>query len=109
MASRTSDHRSDDTFPCPHCGADVPEGSSSCSECGSDDQTGWAEDADVWASNIPTGYAQDDEFDYDEYADRDLLPYHHKRLRTRLKTLLWLVAIVILIIAFVCLTTGIRP
>jgi len=32
------------TFPCPACGAPVPEGAISCKACGADEQTGWAED-----------------------------------------------------------------
>lgn len=35
-----------ETFPCPHCGADVPEGAAACPECGADDETGWSEEAE---------------------------------------------------------------
>lgn len=35
-----------DTFPCPHCGADVPEDALACPACGSDEQTGWSEEAE---------------------------------------------------------------
>jgi uncharacterized membrane protein YvbJ len=34
-----------DYFTCPHCGAAVPSDASACPECGSDEETGWSEDA----------------------------------------------------------------
>ena len=47
-------------FVCPHCGADVPGGSKSCPECGSDDQTGWSEDTYLDGVSLPD---PDEEFD----------------------------------------------
>jgi hypothetical protein len=35
-----------DTFACPHCGAAVPVGASACPACGSDENTGWSEEAE---------------------------------------------------------------
>jgi hypothetical protein len=32
-------------FICPHCGADVPFDAAACPECGSDEETGWSQDA----------------------------------------------------------------
>ncbi len=61
----------DDYFVCPHCGAEVRRGARACPECGSDETTGWSEDADKWTAGIPTGYAEDDEFDYEEFARRE--------------------------------------
>ena len=46
-------------------------GAPACPECGSDSQTGWADGADRWAADIPTGYGRDDEFDYDEFVRRE--------------------------------------
>ena len=46
-------------------------GAPACPECGSDSRTGWAEGADKWAADIPTGYSRDDEFDYDEFVRRE--------------------------------------
>ena len=63
--------RKDDYFVCPHCGAQVRAGARACPECGSDEQTGWAEGADKWAAGIPTGYAGEDEFDYKEFVRRE--------------------------------------
>jgi hypothetical protein len=33
-------------FTCPHCGADVPFDAPVCPECGSDEETGWSQDAE---------------------------------------------------------------
>jgi hypothetical protein len=33
-------------FTCPHCGAQVPSNATACPECGSDEETGWSENAD---------------------------------------------------------------
>lgn len=63
--------RSRDCFTCPHCGADVPVGAPACRECGSDAETGWSEDADVWSADIPTGYDEEDEFDYEGFVARE--------------------------------------
>jgi hypothetical protein len=67
-----------DYFVCPHCGADVPVGAKACRECGSDDETGWSEHAEVWGAGIPAGYGDEDDFDYDEFVAREL-PEHRSR------------------------------
>jgi hypothetical protein len=76
MARRRSSKR-DDFFVCPHCGADVPARARACPECGSDESTGWAEDADKWGADIPTGYAADEEFDYDDFIRREFGTREH--------------------------------
>lgn len=59
-------------FDCPHCGAEVRVGSSSCRECGSDAETGWSEDAQLWAADIPTAVGdEDDDFDYEQFIARE--------------------------------------
>jgi hypothetical protein len=60
-----------DYFVCPHCGAEVRAGARACPECGSDEATGWAEDADKWAAGIPAGYGGEDDFDYEEFVRRE--------------------------------------
>jgi hypothetical protein len=54
------------SFACPHCGATVPAPALACPECGSDAQTGWGEDAAAFAGDLPTGYDDDPDFDYEE-------------------------------------------
>ncbi len=55
------------TRPCPHCGADVLIGAAACRSCGSDANTGWAEDAAARGVDLPAGYGGEEEFDYDEF------------------------------------------
>lgn len=59
------------SFCCPHCGADVRAGASACAECGSDDTTGWSDGAADWGSGATNGYGGDDDFDYDEFVERE--------------------------------------
>ena len=66
--------KSPDHFVCPHCGAEVARSAQACPECGSDERTGWAEDADKWAAGLPTGYSGEDDFNYDEYVRREFGP-----------------------------------
>jgi len=54
------------TVTCPHCGASVGASSLACPECGSDAGTGWSEQASDWAGDLPSGYGDDPDFDYDE-------------------------------------------
>ena len=44
----------------------VPARALACPECGSDSQTGWSEEAESYAGEIPTGYDEDADFDYEE-------------------------------------------
>jgi hypothetical protein len=60
-----------DTFPCPHCGANVSVRARFCRECGSDAESGWSDEADLGLADIPSGYGRDNEFDYNEYIDRE--------------------------------------
>ena len=62
------DSKAGTKIPCPHCGERVPGGALSCPSCGSDAETGWDEDGDVWAGDVPTGYEGDD-FDDEDYAE----------------------------------------
>ncbi len=51
---------------CPNCGAEVPPGARACPECGSDEQTGWSDEARVGGLDLP-----DEEFDYEDFAKRE--------------------------------------
>jgi hypothetical protein len=59
------------TFTCAHCGAEVRAAARACPECGSDDRTGWSEDATAWAGDLPTGY--DDDGESDELDEEEVL------------------------------------
>jgi hypothetical protein len=51
---------------CPNCGAEVPAHAKSCPECGSDEQTGWSEEAHTGGLDLP-----EENFDYDDYVKRE--------------------------------------
>jgi len=51
---------------CPNCGAEVPPQARACPQCGSDEQTGWSEQANVDGLDLPN-----QEFDYDDYVKRE--------------------------------------
>jgi hypothetical protein len=94
---------------CPNCGADVPAGSTACPSCGADEDTGWAEGADMGAADVPTGYASDDDFDYDEFM-REEFPDEAPAPAARwtLRRVLLVAALVAMLIFFFVLTVGNR-
>jgi uncharacterized membrane protein YvbJ len=51
---------------CPNCGAEVPPDAKACPECGSDEQTGWSEQARYDSLDLP-----DEDFDYNEFVKRE--------------------------------------
>jgi hypothetical protein len=51
---------------CPNCGAEVPPRTKACPECGSDEQTGWSEEARQDGLDLP-----DENFDYDDFVKRE--------------------------------------
>ncbi len=53
-------------FVCPNCGAEVPANAKACPECGSDEQTGWSDEAQSSGLDLP-----DENFDYNDYVKRE--------------------------------------
>ncbi|MGN6643564.1 MAG: zinc-ribbon domain-containing protein [Verrucomicrobiota bacterium] len=53
-------------FTCPNCGADVPPNAKACPGCGSDENTGWSDEAHTSGLDLP-----DEEFDYDKFVERN--------------------------------------
>lgn len=51
---------------CPNCGAKVPRSAKACPECGSDEQTGWAQEAETGGLDLP-----DENFDYDDFVKKE--------------------------------------
>ena len=51
---------------CPNCGAEVPRNAKACPGCGSDEQTGWSEEAHADGLGLP-----DEEFDYNDFVKRE--------------------------------------
>jgi len=77
----------EETFPCPHCGEDVLEIAKFCRACGASDDSGWGEEP----------YDEGDDFEYDEYIQREFPAYG----KIRPKHIV--VAIIILLICFAIL------
>ena len=51
---------------CPNCGAAISLNAAACPECGTDEETGWYDDAHVQDLSLP-----DEDFDYDEFIERE--------------------------------------
>jgi hypothetical protein len=60
----------DDYFVCPCCGADVKAGKDFCRECGASDDFGWGHEG-LRDDEVEGGYAGDDDFDYQQFVDRE--------------------------------------
>ena len=78
--------RSDDSFLCPACGAEVPAKTKACPECGSDETTGWS-DQTLYDG---TGIEDPGEFDYEDWKHRELGG------RSRRGWLIWVIALFML-------------
>ncbi len=74
---------------CPHCGAELPENAKVCPQCGSDEQTGWSEAARTDGLNLP-----EQEFDYQEYVERE---FGKRHVPFGLHWFWWLIALGLLI------------
>ena len=73
------------SFICPNCGAEVDENAAACSECGSDERTGWSEDTLYDGLDLP-----DEAFDE---SHRDSIGK-----QSRKDVLLWGIGLVLLLI-----------
>ena len=51
---------------CPNCGAEIPPNAKACPECGSDEQTGWSEEAHEGGLDLP-----EEKFDYGDFVKRE--------------------------------------
>ncbi len=52
------------TFNCPVCGEEVPNGAKSCPECGACDKSGWSGEAESSGLGLP-----DDDFNYQKFIE----------------------------------------
>lgn len=75
---------------CPNCGAEVPPNAKACPECGSDDLTGWSEQARYDGLDLP-----DDKFDYDDFVKQEF--GGEETVRRGIRWYWWLVAIAVVI------------
>ncbi len=63
--------RSSDDFVCPYCHAPVPAGRTACPACGSDDETGWSDDPDIWEDPDILAAPEDADDDYEDVLERE--------------------------------------
>lgn len=80
---------------CPNCGAALARNAKVCPECGSDDNTGWSDEAYASSLDLP-----DEEFDYDKFVENEF-GEKKKFVPQGMHPLWWLVAIIVLVILFV--------
>ncbi|HLP76552.1 MAG TPA: zinc ribbon domain-containing protein [Candidatus Paceibacterota bacterium] len=74
---------------CPNCGAEIPRNAKACPECGSDEDTGWSEEAHAGGLDLP-----DDNFDYDKFVEKEF--GSKKPSPSGLPWFWWLVAVIVL-------------
>lgn len=82
--------QNEDYFVCPHCGAEVAWESTVCRECGASEDSGWSDDLTASAEEL------DDDFDYDEFVQREF-PEHAAAPRKG-SPKIWLTAIIVLLL-----------
>jgi ssDNA-binding Zn-finger/Zn-ribbon topoisomerase 1 len=80
---------------CPHCGAKVPRTAKACPECGSDEETGWSEEAETGSLDLP-----EEKFDYDDFVKKE---FGSKSPVPRGIKWYWWVAAVLALVAFLFL------
>jgi hypothetical protein len=83
---------------CPHCGAAVPRRARTCPECGSDDTTGWSEDASAGDLGLP-----DEEFEYDRFVSEE---FGKPGVKPGGLSRFWWVVAVGVVVAFLVLVLG---
>lgn len=68
------------SFPCPHCGGEVPGGRQSCPQCGASESDGWGDGSGDegsegasggWDSEASGGWGDDSDFDYEAFVERE--------------------------------------
>lgn len=78
---------------CPNCGAEVPPQAKACPACGSDEKTGWSEEARTDGLDLP-----DQDFSYDEFVQHE---FGGKSPKPRGLNWFWWLVAVLLLVAFV--------
>lgn len=86
----------DDTFYCPICGEANKPNAKSCRGCGADERTGFRED--FHENEYQDGdYHREDDFNYDEFVEKEFGESRPKSPRERITTIAAAVLILILI------------
>jgi zinc-ribbon domain len=77
---------------CPHCGAAVPPRARVCPACGSDESTGWSDEAALDRLGAPS-----QEFDYEEFVKEEF-PSPRRHVRPHgISWFWWLTALIVLL------------
>ena len=76
---------------CPHCGAEVPPKAKVCPQCGSDEETGWSDEAQDGGLNLP-----DENFDYDDFLKREFAETARTPRPTGISWFWWIIGILVL-------------
>jgi hypothetical protein len=80
---------------CPNCGAEVPRNAKACPGCGSDDNTGWSEEASTGGLDLPDEDFNYQEFVKEEFGSRSPVPAGRHWF--------WWIVAVLILVAFVLL------
>ncbi|MEP6664332.1 MAG: zinc ribbon domain-containing protein [Verrucomicrobiota bacterium] len=51
---------------CPNCGTDLPRNARVCPECGSDENSGWSDEAAMSGLDLP-----EEDFDYEKFVENE--------------------------------------
>ncbi|MBI2478051.1 MAG: zinc ribbon domain-containing protein [Planctomycetia bacterium] len=84
-------------FDCPCCGAEVSAGANFCRACGASDDSGWNLEEEE-------GFASDDDFDYEEFLDREFSITRPSSLREQAKRILTAAIIILICISITLLS-----
>ncbi|MEO6036715.1 MAG: zinc ribbon domain-containing protein [Verrucomicrobiota bacterium] len=74
---------------CTNCGADVLRNAKVCPECGSDEKTGWSDEAHVGGLDLP-----DEEFNYEKFVEKEF-GRRKNFIRQGLHSFWWVVAVAV--------------
>lgn len=78
---------------CPVCGEWVGKGAAACDSCGACPRSGWSGQADYDGLDLP-----DDDFDYDEYVQREFGAGRRRRMALPWWAIVAIVLLVVLVI-----------
>ena len=90
---------------CPYCGVALDSWERGCKRCGSDEDLATeADDQLEERADAPTGYAGEDDFDYDEYVESEFPEHASSSAARSLKRVLWAVIVVMIVVATIAMT-----
>ncbi len=94
-----SDDYDGDDMPCPHCGEPLAADATFCRHCGASEELGWG----LSAGEFHGESAMEEEFDYDEFLEREF-PAEAARKPIGFKKALYAAIVIVLIISFIWMT-----